>query len=99
MRHGYDAAAIRAAEEPLLASQPEGTLMARAAAGLARTCAGLLDGVYGSSVVLLVGTGNNGGDALHAGARLASRGAQVTALLLGEAHPAGLAALGRAGGR
>ena len=34
-------------------------------------------GVYGARVVLLVGTGNNGGDALFAGAALARRGAQV----------------------
>ena len=50
---------------------------------------------------LLVGGGNNGGDALFAGALLAGRGVQVTAVLLDRdrAHPAGLAALRRAGGR
>ena len=43
----------------------------------------------------------NGGDALYAGAELARRGAQVTAILLqpDRAHPGGLAALRRAGGR
>ena len=45
--------------------------MARAAAGLARVCAQLLGGAYGARVLLLVGAGNNGGDALHAGALLA----------------------------
>jgi hydroxyethylthiazole kinase-like uncharacterized protein yjeF len=51
--------------------------------------------------VLLVGSGNNGGDALFAGARLARRGARVTALLLdpGRAHADGLVAFDRAGGR
>ena len=51
--------------------------------------------------MLLVGTGNNGGDALFAGALLARRGARVTAVLLDpeRAHPAGLAALRGAGGR
>jgi hydroxyethylthiazole kinase-like uncharacterized protein yjeF len=99
MRPAYDVDAIREAEAPLLTSLPDGALMARAAAGLARVCAQLLDGVYGSSVVLLVGTGNNGGDALHAGALLARRGASVTAVTLGEALPSGVSALLRGGGR
>ncbi|SNR49962.1 NAD(P)H-hydrate dehydratase [Blastococcus mobilis] len=97
----YTAEEIRAAEEPLLAETPPGTLMQRAATGLATVCVRLLHGVYGRRVALLVGTGNNGGDALYAGARLAARGARVTAVLLDaeRAHPAGLAALRRAGGR
>ncbi len=100
MRAAYDAAAVRAAEQPLLAAQPEGTLMARASAGLARVCAALLDGVYGARVLLLVGAGNNGGDTLHAGALLAGRGARVEALLLADrVHEAGLSALRSAGGR
>ncbi len=74
--------------------------MQRAAAGLAAACAELLGRVYGSRVVLLVGSGDNGGDALYAGARLARRGAGVTAVLLSpeRAHGGGLAALRRAGG-
>jgi hydroxyethylthiazole kinase-like uncharacterized protein yjeF len=50
---------------------------------------------------LLVGAGNNGGDALWAGAELRRRGVAVTAVLLSpnRAHPQGLAALRRAGGR
>ncbi len=74
--------------------------MQRAAAGLAAACADLLGRVYGRRVVLLVGSGDNGGDALYAGARLARRGAGVTAVLLApdHAHPGGLAALRRAGG-
>jgi len=99
VRPAYDVAAVRAAEEPLLAALPDGALMARAATGLATACARLLRPVYGAPVVLLVGSGNNGGDALHAGAALARRGAVVTALLLGDAHPSGLAALLAAGGR
>lgn len=83
-----------------MAVLPEGALMQRAAAGLAATCAGLLGRVYGSRVVLLVGSGDNGGDALYAGARLARRGARVEALLLApqKAHAGGLAALRGAGG-
>jgi hydroxyethylthiazole kinase-like uncharacterized protein yjeF len=86
-----------------MATLPEGTLMQRAAAGLARRCALLLaetGGVYGARVLLLIGSGDNGGDALYAGAALARRGAQVRALLLTpeRVHLAGLAALRTAGG-
>jgi hydroxyethylthiazole kinase-like uncharacterized protein yjeF len=100
MRTAYSVETVRAAERALMARLPEGALMQRAAAGLAAACAQLLGRVYGSRVVLLVGSGDNGGDALYAGARLARRGAGVTAVLLaGErTHPGGLAALRRAGG-
>src|SRR5690606_30648900 len=103
MRAAWRAADIRTAEQKLMATLPEGVLMQRAAAGLARRCAGLLadrGGVYGAVVLLLVGAGNNGGDALYAGARLARRGATVRALLIApdRAHAAGLSALLRSGG-
>jgi hydroxyethylthiazole kinase-like uncharacterized protein yjeF len=103
MRQAWRVADVRAAEQTLMATLPEGTLMQRAAAGLARRCALLLDdtgGVYGARVVLLVGSGDNGGDTLYAGAALARRGAQVRALLLSpeRVHLAGLAALRQAGG-
>jgi hydroxyethylthiazole kinase-like uncharacterized protein yjeF len=91
---------VRAAEQVLLDALPEGALMQRAATGLAVTCARLLGRVYGSSVLLLVGSGDNGGDALHTGAQLAHRGVRVSAYLLsGKAHAAGLAAFRKAGGR
>ncbi|MER7483052.1 NAD(P)H-hydrate dehydratase [Streptomyces sp. NPDC126510] len=101
MRSAYSVETVRNAERELMARLPEGALMQRAAAGLAAACADLLGRVYGSRVVLLVGSGDNGGDALYAGARLARRGAGVTAVLLApeRAHAAGLAALRRAGGR
>ena len=95
----HPAADVRAAEQPLLAALPEGTLMQRAATGLATVSLRLLGSAYGRRVTLLVGTGNNGGDALFAGAVLARRGVRVTAVLLDRGHPAGLAALRRAGGR
>lgn len=100
MRTAYSVETVRAAERALMARLPEGALMQRAAAGLAAACADLLGRVYGSRVVLLVGSGDNGGDALYAGARLARRGAGVTAVLLapGRTHSGGLAALCRAGG-
>ena len=99
MRAAHPVAEVRAAEEPLLASLPAGTLMQRAANGLARRCAQLLPGVYGGQVLLLVGGGNNGADALWAGVRLARRGAAVTALLAADAEPEALGAFRRAGGR
>ncbi|ANZ17958.1 bifunctional ADP-dependent NAD(P)H-hydrate dehydratase/NAD(P)H-hydrate epimerase [Streptomyces noursei] len=101
MRTAYSVQTVRAAEQELMARLPEGALMQRAAAGLAVACAELLGRVYGSRVVLLVGSGDNGGDALHAGARLARRGAGVVAVLLSpeRAHAGGLAALRAAGGR
>ncbi|MGY1703184.1 NAD(P)H-hydrate dehydratase [Geodermatophilus sp. SYSU D00697] len=97
----YTAEEVRAAEEPLLAATHEGTLMQRAAAGLATVCLRLLGRAVGVRVTALVGAGNNGGDALFAGAVLARRGARVTAVLLDadRAHAAGLAALRAAGGR
>ncbi|MGW5900440.1 NAD(P)H-hydrate dehydratase [Streptomyces althioticus] len=100
MRTAYSVETVRAAERELMARSPEGALMQRAAAGLAAACADVLGRVYGSRVVLLVGSGDNGGDALYAGARLARRGAGVRAVLLapGRAHAGGLAALRRAGG-
>ncbi|MEV6315891.1 NAD(P)H-hydrate dehydratase [Streptomyces sp. NPDC051776] len=101
MRTAYSVETVRGAERELMARLPEGALMQRAAAGLAAACADLLGRVYGARVVLLVGSGDNGGDALYAGARLARRGAGVTAVLLApdRTHSGGLAALRAAGGR
>lgn len=110
MRYAHEVDKVRTAERALMAVLPDGALMRRAATGLASVCAGLLrsgrtgvigpgEGVYGSRVVLLVGSGDNGGDTLYAGAALARRGAHVTALLAGsKAHPGGLAALTAAHG-
>lgn len=95
---------VRAAEQALMAHLPDGTLMQRAAAGLARRCAAVLadryGAVYARRALLLVGSGDNGGDALYAGALLARRGVAVNALLLDpdRAHAGGLAALRAAGG-
>ncbi|MEU6209219.1 NAD(P)H-hydrate epimerase [Streptomyces sp. NPDC047023] len=104
MRTAYGVETVRTAERELMARLPEGALMQRAAAGLAAVCARLLARhrrVYGARVVLLVGPGDNGGDALYAGARLARRGAAVTAVPMDpeRMHPGGLAALRAAGGR
>ncbi|HUX69441.1 MAG TPA: NAD(P)H-hydrate dehydratase [Cellulomonadaceae bacterium] len=101
---GYDAHQVREAEEPLLTAGPAGELMHRAAFGLAGAVARELVArrgrVRGASVVGLVGTGNNGGDTLHALAMLADRGARALAVLTDErVHPAGLAAVRRSPAR
>jgi ADP-dependent NAD(P)H-hydrate dehydratase / NAD(P)H-hydrate epimerase len=103
MRDAYSVGTVRAAEATLMAQLPDGTLMQRAAAGLAAVCADLLrtaaGGVYGARVVILAGSGDNGGDGLYAGERLARRGASVTAIATSpRIHPAARA-LTAAGGR
>ena len=100
MRSAHTVAEVRAAEAELMAQLPEGALMQRAAFGLAVAVADLLGRVYAARVLLLVGPGDNGGDALWAGAMLARRGASVEAVLLSrKVHVAGLEALRAAGGR
>lgn len=105
MRHYYTADAIRAAEAPLLAALPQGALMRRAAYGLATVIATQLrrrtGGVTGRRICAVVGSGDNGGDALWAAAFLRRRGAHATAVLLApeHTHPAALRAFRQAGGR
>ncbi|EMY33188.1 carbohydrate kinase, partial [Arthrobacter crystallopoietes BAB-32] len=56
--------------------------------------------IYGARLVVLAGSGNNGGDALYAAASLARRGASTTAVLTSQrCHPEALAAFIAAGGR
>ena len=100
MRSAHTVEQVRAAEAELMGRVPEGTLMQRAAAGLAYAVLDLLGSAYGRRVLLLVGSGDNGGDALYAGVLLARRGVQVEAWPLSErAHERGLQALRSAGGR
>ncbi|MFY2791160.1 NAD(P)H-hydrate dehydratase [Rhodococcus sp. MALMAid1271] len=105
MRGYYTPEQIRNAEAPLLKSLPNGVLMRRAAYGVAtivaRELAERTGGVAGRRVTILVGTGDNGGDGLWAGAFLRRRGVSVSALLLdpARAHAAGLEALRASGGR
>lgn len=92
--------AVRHAEAA--ASVPEPVLMQRAATAVSVVCADLLRGsrgaLRGAQVVALVGSGNNGGDALWALARLAARGVRATAVGTPERmHPEGLAACRAAG--
>ena len=99
MRHAHTVEQLREAEAALMARLPEGALMQRAAHGLAYAVLDLLGTAYGRRVLLLVGSGDNGGDALYAGVVLARRGVAVEAWPLSDhVHEAGLAALRRAGG-
>ncbi len=105
MRHYFSADAIRDAEAPLLASLPDGALMRRAAFGLAteiiRELTAVAGGVAGRRVCAVVGSGDNGGDALWAATFLRRRGAAADAVLLKpeRTHPKALAAFRAAGGR
>lgn len=97
------AAQVRAAERAVMATLSDGALMERAAAAVASECFAVFrqhGGIVGRRALLLVGSGDNGGDALFAGVRLLARGVTVYALPLGTGmHAAGAAAFGRAGGR
>ncbi|QCB50558.1 NAD(P)H-hydrate dehydratase [Rhodococcus sp. PAMC28707] len=105
MRHYFTPDQVRDAERPLLEALPPGVLMRRAAHGLAtvvaRELVGRTGGVVGRRVSILVGSGDNGGDGLWAGAILRTRGVAVSAVLLkpDRTHPEGLAAFRRAGGK
>jgi hydroxyethylthiazole kinase-like uncharacterized protein yjeF len=105
MRHYYSADAIRLAEAPLLASLPDGVLMRRAAYGLAVVILGELSsrtgGIAGRRACAVVGSGDNGGDALWAATFLRRRGVCADAVLLDPAHTHGkaLKAFRQAGGR
>jgi hydroxyethylthiazole kinase-like uncharacterized protein yjeF len=100
----YPAEDVRRAEDRLLARVPSGSLMHIASRGLAthiiRLLADVRGGLVGARMVLLVGSGNNGGDALFAGAYLIGRGADVMAVATGEGrHQEGERAFLRAGGK
>ncbi|UXA19053.1 NAD(P)H-hydrate dehydratase [Mycobacterium sp. SMC-4] len=101
MRYYYSAEQIRVAEAPLLAALPDGALMRRAAFGLATAIAAELRTVSGKTVCAVVGSGDNGGDALWAATFLRRRGARATAILLNpaKAHARALAAFRRSGGQ
>lgn len=102
MIRGYSAEAIRAAEQPLLAAGEP--LMLRASRALAdRVLTRLGDNDSSSSsasgVLVLAGSGANGGDGLHAAALLRHRGVQVEVIATADRlHDGGAAAFAEAGG-
>ena len=98
---------IRRAEQPLLRAQGEpDELMRHAAKAVADAAKVMLAaprpyflGRHATRVLLLVGSGGNGGDALYAGSLLAAEGLGVDAVLLGGApHERALATFRRRGG-
>ncbi|MFL0446884.1 bifunctional ADP-dependent NAD(P)H-hydrate dehydratase/NAD(P)H-hydrate epimerase [Corynebacterium xerosis] len=98
---------IRRAEQPLLRAQGEpDELMRHAAKAVADAAKVMLAGPrpyflgrHATRVLLLVGSGGNGGDALYAGSLLAAEGVGVDAVLVGAApHERALATFRRRGG-
>ncbi len=96
----YTVAEIRHIERTAMAALPPGTLMQRAGAAAARRAAELIpEPRRAAAVLVLVGPGNNGGDALEVAHLLAQAGVEVTALLCapGATHsPDALQAMDRA---
>ncbi len=102
MLHAHRIDDVRAAEQATGDLLTSGALMQRAASGLAAACLRRLresGAVYGAPVLVLAGSGDNGGDALFAAAHLARRGAVVRVVPTGSRlHQAGVSALQAAGG-
>ncbi|GAA4523388.1 NAD(P)H-hydrate dehydratase [Brachybacterium paraconglomeratum] len=106
MISGHTAAAVRAAETPLLAAGEP--LMLRAARALADHVTARLhtavdhgpSAPHAPQVLVLAGAGANGGDGLHAAAMLRAGGIHADALATADRlHEEGAAALREAGGR
>lgn len=77
----HTVAQVRAAEERVIARIGSDALMQRAAAGLAERLSFIPSG---QRVLMLIGPGNNGGDALYAAAALVDRGVHVDLCLVDE---------------
>ncbi|GGM97342.1 bifunctional NAD(P)H-hydrate repair enzyme [Terrabacter tumescens] len=102
MIRAHSVESVRAAEAAAMAQLPEGELMSRAALGLAEVAAARLADTDGTTVVGLIGAGDNGGDTLYAVAHLAESGFACAVVLVPASgregvHAAGLAAAEAAG--
>lgn len=96
----HTAQSVRAAEEAFFAEHPDVDLMQAAAGAVAEAASAMLasDPQATGAVLVVVGPGNNGGDGLHAAARLAARGRRVALCLTAQtAHEEGLRAAREAG--
>ncbi len=71
---------------------PAAILMERAGSAVARACLDVLGGAYGRRVIVVCGTGNNGGDGAVAARHLARQGVRVTVFAPADAGPGSLAA-------
>jgi len=99
MLRAYSVSAVVKAEQALLKETRQAELMQVAAQGLADACLKYITHPYRCTVIALCGSGNNGGDALWACAKLAQAGIDTVALCIGERwHPEGSAAFLEAGG-
>ncbi|MDT0190717.1 NAD(P)H-hydrate epimerase [Rothia terrae] len=100
MINAYTAEDIRRLEEPYVTAETyDGSLMRKAAYGLYKHAAKLHEQRADSRILVLVGSGNNGGDGLYAATHLLADGFAVDAVLLGSrAHTEGLEAYKDAGG-
>lgn len=100
MIRAHSVAAVRAAEQAAMADLPDDALMRRAAQGLAQVAAARLVERGGTSVVALVGSGDNGGDALYAVSLLSQSGFACAAALVTDTGRSGVhaAALAEAEG-
>jgi hydroxyethylthiazole kinase-like uncharacterized protein yjeF len=102
----YTVDQVRRAEQPLLDAQTEPDQLMRSAASAVAEAAGVMlrrdvPAPAQDRVLLAVGAGGNGGDALYAGAVLAGQGWPVEAVLLGRGgrvHEPALSAYREAGG-
>ncbi len=103
LRHAaFTARDVREMERPLL--EDGVPLMRMASAATAHVVAEMLEdegvALEESNIVLLAGSGDNGGDGLFAATMLAGNGASVTAVAVGRTlHGEGFAAFVRAGGK
>ena len=103
LRHAaFTARDVREMERPLLENGVP--LMRMASAATAHVVAEMLEdegvALEESNIVLLAGSGDNGGDGLFAATMLAGNGASVTAVAVGRTlHGEGFAAFVRAGGK
>jgi ADP-dependent NAD(P)H-hydrate dehydratase / NAD(P)H-hydrate epimerase len=97
MIQAYSVEQVREAEEALLAQTPDGELMRRASTGLAEVLRARAEQLDARRLVVLVGPGNNGGDALHAAAMVSDGLAVVVVQVASRPHPGGARAVADAG--
>lgn len=86
MIEAFGIESVYAAEEALMATLAEGELMARAVEGLSAVTLRRLQERSARRVVGLIGTGNNGADALYALAQLADLGFAAVAVTTDRVH-------------
>lgn len=97
MRRAFAIADVRAAEQAALADLEPGTLMRRASDALAVVVLARCRERSASSVVVLAGPGDNGGDALYAAARLLEHLAVTLVQVGDDVHAEALGAATAAG--